>query len=270
MNNLTIETDTGFYLKGQSALYDLSSSDEKVESERRLETLYEDLQTALKPDICIEVGAGSGDNALHLHEKLPDTQILAFEGNPLITATTHKTSLAADKDPTLQYMKRIIAGGNSNAPFVCRQNIDGTYSLDEATDFDPTNISRTKLASDKNLRTYSLNVWKGKLTGKNVSLRINTHKMLYSIMKGMEMQLFEAQTLFLNIPSIPRRPGDWTSENIIIFMSEGGFKPLARDFPENEKCFRMIFIKDKLAPLPEVQDELKKFLTRFPEDEGSD
>ena len=265
MRNVIIDEDTGFCLDGQGIMYDLSSVEEKRDSTNRLEEFYENLQSALKPDICFEVGAGAGDHAIRLHRLLPDSQVIAFEGNPLIAERTHKKLTGADS--TLQYMKRVIGKDNHSAVFVCRQNIDGSYSLDEAVDFDPADINKSKVAYDKKLRTYSINLWLNDISEKSFSLRINTHKIPYGILKGMGRKLFDAESLLLSIPTKQRRQDDWKPEELITFMVDGGFRPLARDFPESEKYFMMVFVQEKRADLPEVTEVRKKFLTRFSDPE---
>ena len=263
MKNLTINTDTGFYLEGQSALYDLSRPEENQTSTDRLVDFYETLQPVLRPAICFDVGAGAGDHALRLHALLPETQIIAFEGNPIAVEPALKK--LSGTDGMLQYLQRVIGkeGGNSPA-FICRQNSDGSYSLDKIDDFDPDRVGKARIALDRRQKVYALNIWLDKMTDAPFSLRVTGRKMLYQVLKGTGNQLYNAASLLISIPATPRKPDEWTPYDLITHLAEGGFRAIARDFPADNQYFRMLFVREDHARSLEVNRELEKFLTRTP------
>lgn len=101
---------------------------------------------------------------------------------------------------------------------------------------------------EKRLKTISFaNFCRGeRLTHKTRSVRINTHKMLYDILQGMEDMLLHSASLYLTITSPARSSAEWTPYDLIMTLNEGNFMPVARDFPE-APYYRMIFLNRQYA-----------------------
>lgn len=232
-----------YELESQATFFDLKNPDEVRRSTARLENLFEKIQTAIQPEAYFEVGAGDASSCLRLHQSLPKSRIIAFEGNPLIAESAAMN--LAEMDGRFDYRVKVIDSHDGDRMFFC-DNRDGQSRL---TRQEKRNSGMGQ-GVEKRLKTISFaNFCRGeRLTHKTRSVRINTHKMLYDIIQGMEDMLLHSASLYLTIPSPARSSAEWTPYDLIMTLNEGNFMPVARDFPE-APYYRMIFLNRQYAEI---------------------
>lgn len=230
-----------YELETQASFYDLKNPDEVRRSTARLENLFEKMQTAIQPEVYFEVGAGDASSCLRLHQSLPKSRIIAFEGNPLLAEPVAMN--LAEMGGRFDYKAKVIDSHDGDHVFFC-DNRDG---LSRRTRQEKCN-SGMEQGVEKRLKTISFaNFCRGeRLMQKTRSVRINTHKMLYDILQGMEDMLLHSASLYLTIPSPARSSAEWTPYDLIMTLNEGNFMPVARDFPD-APYYRMIFLNRKYA-----------------------
>lgn len=260
--NHTQKLERDLFLDRQALLYDLPDMQEREESTRRLNAFYIDIQRSLGTEICFEVGAGLRERVLEMHEALPDARIIAFEGNPLVPGPLKNREESSDE--AVRYIRKALGETReAESYFICRKNADGTFGMDPFAEFDPEKAREAKLAIDRKITSYGLALWLRDCGDKKFSIRIHTYKGLYRIMRGGENMTTRAESLMLDIP----REGvlkskQWTPYDLVTYLEEAGFDPVARDFPsESAPSFRMVFVKGG-ARRPEIKRDVETFLTR--------
>jgi FkbM family methyltransferase len=242
-------------LSSIAAYYDLSQEKERTRSNQELVNFYCALIESVKPNACIEIGAFNAAFSVRM-AKL-GYPCYAFEANPY----NYKEFREQLNISNLTYLNKAVSGNNGHITFHIQSEIDGikqspirgNNSLmirnNDRTTYEEVSVISTTMQSF---------IGEASLSDKSISLWVDVEGATSSIFAEPNHWLSTVSTILIEVEDIPAWKGQWLSPEVVQFLDEKGFIPIARDF-EYKKQYNIVFINRRFINDSNVIDALANF-----------
>ncbi|MCX8508530.1 MAG: FkbM family methyltransferase, partial [Rhodobacteraceae bacterium] len=236
--------------------------EERRTSRDRLQALFYALQTAIKPDMTLEIGAfAAGFSTRMARAGIPAH---AFEATPYNYKRFHD-SLAALGLP-LTYRNCAVSDVDGEVTFEIKTKVNGRdVSPDKGNnsllkrseeqgeiDYETVTVPSTTLKSF---------LAREKLTQKSFSAWIDVEGALSKVIGGFGTSLKNCQSLIVELEELPYWQGQMLFDEAMRWFIGQGFLPVARDF-ESRFQFNVVFVRPAQLKRPEVRLALAQHLQR--------
>jgi FkbM family methyltransferase len=248
----------GRQLLEQGRLIDTDSKDARLKSRDRLQGFFEGLQTVLKPELTLEIGA----HAAPFSQRMSRQGITAhaFEANPYNHAafagrlkrrapkvSYHHLALSdSDGEVTFQVLEsrggktlKKIAGNNS---LLQRNNPAFTYE----------SLTVPSMRLDSFLATNGLE-------GRSFSAWIDVEGALGKVTAGFGAALRSCLSLIVEVEDASYWQGQMLVHDAMRYFAGQGLVPVARDF-EALHQYNLVYLREDILALPGVQAATSTYL----------
>jgi FkbM family methyltransferase len=237
--------------------YDLRDSEERKRSQRELKALFFRLLEALGPDLFVEAGANDASVSRRARRLVPTARVVAFEANPY----TYDRYLADNPPSTgVEFLHLALSDTPGEVSFNVRRSqagrprADGHGSLmdrpsDYGHDFEQVTVRATTL--DAFFSDHPV---------ERCALWIDVEGASAAVLHGATDLLRRAMLLQIEVEDREYWEGAWTAPQVLDFLHQQGFVPIARDF-EYRYQNNVLLIRDGFLDDPEVRLRLARYLS---------
>ncbi|NBB98801.1 MAG: FkbM family methyltransferase [Alphaproteobacteria bacterium] len=251
-------------LSANASLYDLRDRAARKRSAADLRKMFFALLPAVAPDLFIEAGARDGTGARRARRLLPDTRVLAYEGNPHIHAR-----FAARHDFAalgIDYVQSALSDTDSPVTFkvltadrhMSQAKHSGRSSLMERAD--PKAEYETVTVPGVRLDSLAPDVARA-------ALWLDVEGATDKVLTGGGALLDRTALMMIEVESAPFWPGQWLAHDVLANAMARGLVPVARDY-ERKQQFNILFLSETTLTRPEVLPvlEMQHSLARYRQD----
>lgn len=202
-------------------------------SVNRLGSIAADVVTMLRPDAILEIGAHEGTFSLRVKEALPNSRVVAFEGNPEVYADHEECLRGAGVEVHNLLVSNAVGTSRMNVP-VTRQTVRsgmGSMLLD----------SRAEHHVEYDVPTVTIDDF---LHGSDctTALWIDVEGAVAQVLEGAKQSLQCCIAIFVELETAIRWPGQALAHEIIPVLTDAGLVPLLAD-NQREWQFNVLFVR---------------------------
>jgi FkbM family methyltransferase len=250
-------------LMQQAALVKIKDRADRRASRDALQGLFIDLQTAIAPQLTLEIGAM--DAAFSRKMAASGITAYAFEANsynfakfgPKIAALglpVHYTHMAiCDVDGQVQFQLRKTVDGKDISPIQGNNSLMQRNKAMAEVEYETITVPACKL--DTFLTSHDL----GK---KTFSAWIDVEGALSRVTAGFGAALRHCQSILVELEEISYWDGQMLYADAMDYFIGQGFVPVARDF-EARHQFNVLFLAEKQMQSPKVRAALTKYFANL-------
>lgn len=205
----------------------------------------------------IEVGCFDGQTSMFIKDKLPSTDVYAFEANPYNYSEFHK----ALSSKNINHIHKAVSNTNDDVTFRIRTKLNdidipkikGNDSLlfraDGNVEYEDYTIRSTTIDS---FFSEKIN------TGDSISMWVDLEGVAYEALQGALNTLSKVDVLKVEVESRQLWKQQKLDKDIIYLLALYGFVPLIRDFEYPEQ-YNILFVKMSLSRNPKFNELLSKY-----------
>jgi FkbM family methyltransferase len=249
--------DVDLALLRTAALFDLSTPEGRKESVTRLRGLFYRLHEITQPRTVFEIGAKEATFSRTIRKLLPRSRAIAFEANPFVFAKEKKAS-----DPKLDgvdYRNLAVAAHTGTTTFHV-QTRRGEKLVK------PTLGSNSLMNRLGDVETVEVEVpcvrladfIAGETMKRPLSAWIDVEGAIGLVLPGLESELDDFLMIFCEVEDLAVWEGQWTWEKVHAFLSERGFRAVARDF-ERPGQNNVLFVQDRVLRRADARGALSEY-----------
>lgn len=249
------------HLSANASLYDLRDRAARKRSAADLRKMFFALLPAVAPDLFVEAGARDGAGARRARRLLPDSRVLAYEGNPHIHARfaarhdfaalgiDYVQSALSNRDGPVTF-KVLTADRHSD-----RATQSGRSSLLERSD--PEAEYETVTVPGVRLDSIATGV-------ERAALWLDVEGASEMVLTGGDAVLSRVALLMIEVETAPFWPGQWLAHDVLAYLMARGLVPVARDY-ERRNQFNILLLSETTLTCPDVLPvlELQQSLARY-------
>lgn len=202
-------------------------------SVNRLGSIAADIVTMLRPDTILEIGAHEGTFSMRVKEALPDSRVVAFEGNPEVYAKYAECLRRAGVEVHNLLVSESVGTSRMNVP-VTRQTVrSGMGSMlfdsraEHHVEYDVPTVTIDDFLRDADCTT---------------ALWIDVEGAVGQVLKGAKQSLQCCIAIFVELETAIRWPGQALAHEIVPVLTDAGFVPLLAD-NQREWQFNVMFVR---------------------------
>jgi FkbM family methyltransferase len=239
-----------------ASLFDLSNKEGRKGSNAALAALFLRLHGILLPDVIFEIGAREATFSRRARRHAPEARIYAFEANP---HNYEKFSNdAAVKEAHVEYLHMAVSNAPGEVSFFIQKSREGKpvsplagshSTLERAGNVDQERISvpATSVAAF---------VKDNELSGV-FSAWIDVEGAIEKVLAGMAGTLDDFAMILCEVEERPHWKEQWLWPDVLGFLTDRGFVPVARDF-EFTTQHNVIFLRRDAFAAPDVRHMLAR------------
>jgi FkbM family methyltransferase len=202
-------------------------------SVERLGSIAADIVKMLRPDAILEIGAHEGTFSLRVKAALPDSRVVAFEGNPEVYAKYAECLSRAGVEVHNLLVSNSAGTSRMNVP-VTRQTVrSGMGSML----FD----SRAEHHVEYDVPTVTIDDFLGSAVC-TTALWIDVEGAVGQVLEGAKQSLQSCIAIFVELETAIRWPGQALAHEVIPILTDAGFVPLLAD-NQREWQFNVMFVR---------------------------
>lgn len=243
----------------QASMYKLTERQDRIASRDTLQDLFVELQTLIKPDITLEIGAMKA--AFSCKMASAGITAYAFEAN---TYNFEKFKPVIDaKELPVKYIHRAICEVDGEVQFQLRSKVNGTEITPikgnnslmlRNTDLEDAEYNAVTVPASR-LSTF---LKTADLTKKTFSAWIDVEGALGRVIKGFDKSLQFCQSILVELEEVSYWQGQMLYLDAMSYFLSQGFVPVARDF-ESRHQFNVLFLSLAQLKNPKVRLALQYY-----------
>lgn len=246
-------------LMQQSRLHDLSDPTSRQQSAAAVRTLFLDLQTVLRPEVTLEIGAYFSEFSQEMSRRGADAH--AFEANP----HTHDAFVRrlARRAPALHYHHLAISDADGEASFQIRCAPSGRPKRRAANN---SLLTREGLNVEYETVTVPASrldsfLASNGLAEKTFSAWIDVEGALGKVTAGFGTALASCLSLIVEVEEKRFWQDQMLVQDVMAYLDGQGMVPVARDF-EYRHQYNLVYLRKDVFARTEVRGVLAQYLSR--------
>lgn len=240
-----------------------SSAQRKLTNENLIK-LFKTLQSVLRPQVCLEMGAYEASFSVFMAKTYPGTLCYAFEANPHNHASFHDR--VARECPQVKYMLLAVADRTGHVKFSLQDRVKSTNADVSRVRGNNSIVQRNDARLTYTEVTVPSTTWDDFVAAhslqKPTCVWIDVEGAQRLILPRGARSLEHVQTILIEVETHSYWKDQWLQADVLSFLNSHGFTCVARDF-EFPKQFNYVFVKNSL--LPRVDEVIKQWHAAQPQ-----
>ncbi len=248
-------------LMNQSSGYDLTLKKERLRSVKELEDLFFRILNYVKPDIFIEAGAKDAETSERARKYLPESKITAFEANPHTYSEFHAHERIKNSD--INYIHSALSERVGTLTFSLRSEVDGVKksNTDGTGSILAPSIENVKLEKHT-VNATTLDHYFDEERFTNAFVWMDVEGATKEVLSGATEFLKKAAVgVFIEVEDRKYWENQWISKDVINFMMNRNFIPVARDF-QSRYQYNVLFLHEDVVAIDYVRFSIQMHLSK--------
>jgi FkbM family methyltransferase len=236
--------------------YDVESKEDRARSSEDLTRLFFRASSALGVDLFIEAGAKDASSSRRARRLLDPKRVVAFEANPY----TYKRFAAQNADCGVEYVHLALSNEPGPVTFNVLRNDEGRPRADGQSSILRRQTELGKGFIEATVDAVTLDDFFRDHEFESAALWVDVEGATHLVLSGAKRMLVGGVAIAIVEVEDRRFWGaeQWLHEDVISFMYDCGFSPVARDF-QSRYQYNVVFVRSDLLTL----DRLRWAITRF-------